>query len=784
MTSQHDYFSPLDKPRIRHITGVRIHQLTLPESLPYASKLLQDPEIPSPIEGYNLGDSSRPRLSSTASHELSRRERRVSVASRTRSESSSTICPSSPVHRTTRSYRLRAPTLAGEAIEHAQEGSWAESVLSKDTSDQVDTATQERLARCFVVLKIAEKDGGVPFPQRSHSQSDSSRPPPLRPLQGRGPSRSLSSPTARAAESRSRPSTVEPPDTPSPPLTPISSTSSFSGVGDRPAINRQSSLSIQGKNKGQPARLSNTEGKLESASPMKTKSSLPPISVSLRQSKTGRPAPRPSSSASDTKVPLPSISTPTPTTPFFFSSIHPPSTHPRFLSLTPETDFASWLTVQEMASSELVVEIWVEDSFVPSVETLKWRKLENVGGRVQLDDLRIVTDDTVRPPNTLEFTLSIFPKSVFYLPLGGSHHVTGTKNADSMRSMLQRSVRELRRKQSLGVGGLHQLVNLQAVIADTEREIAQVQRKINALLLADTDNSALRREVEERSGRIRWLKKAIMEVEKSTMEAQSRVSLEQEEMERRRENLARAEEADEIRRSGMEELHSEVKSIQQETQALRPAIHLLRSQHVQTLDSLFPIVPLNPSTLLYSILEVPLPIPSSPEEPAPPLTMPTGVLPDGMKIDERTTSAALGYVAMVVHLLDQLKGTEGGLPYPVTCAGSRSLVKDAVSVMQGPRSFPLYARGVERYRFEYAVYLLNKNIEMLMQEADIRLVELRHTLPNLKNLLLTLSSPEPPPLPIPMIASSSRQTSLFVEGCQHTFSLGKKDKSTSEEREA
>lgn len=28
-------------------------------------------------------------------------------------------------------------------------------------------------------------------------------------------------------------------------------------------------------------------------------------------------------------------------------------------------------------------------------------------------------------------------------------------------------------------------------------------------------------------------------------------------------------------------------------------------------------------------------------------------------------------------------------------------------------SFPLYAKGVERYRYEYAVFLLNKNIEMV-----------------------------------------------------------------------
>jgi UV radiation resistance-associated gene protein len=29
------------------------------------------------------------------------------------------------------------------------------------------------------------------------------------------------------------------------------------------------------------------------------------------------------------------------------------------------------------------------------------------------------------------------------------------------------------------------------------------------------------------------------------------------------------------------------------------------------------------------------------------------------------------------------------------------------------RRFPLFARGVDTYRFEYGVFLLNKNIEMV-----------------------------------------------------------------------
>jgi hypothetical protein len=157
-----------------------------------------------------------------------------------------------------------------------------------------------------------------------------------------------------------------------------------------------------------------------------------------------------------------------------------------------------------------------------------------------------------------------------------------------------------------------------------------------------------------------------------------------------------------------------------ERNALLPRIHALRATHAQTLDAIFPIVPIHPLSLLYSILGVPLPIPLGPKDPAPPLTLPPPLTPEGCpKVDEKTTSAALGYAALVVHLVSGLGGGAAGLAYPVTYAGSRSHVRDVVSIMQGPRSFPLYAKGVERYRYEYAVFLLNKDIEMVGQ-AQLR----------------------------------------------------------------
>lgn len=91
-------------------------------------------------------------------------------------------------------------------------------------------------------------------------------------------------------------------------------------------------------------------------------------------------------------------------------------------------------------------------------------------------------------------------------------------------------------------------------------------------------------------------------------------------------------------------------------------------------------------------------------------------------------ASALGYVAQVINLVAAYMGDT--LVYPVVYMGSRSVIKDPISAMMGPRvlvclryqimkriddhySFPLYTRGMEIYRFEYGVFLLNKNLEMV-----------------------------------------------------------------------
>ncbi|WVQ78077.1 hypothetical protein IAT38_000158 [Cryptococcus sp. DSM 104549] len=793
---QADPWKGYDTPRIRHITGVRIHQLTLPESLLHASKLVHDP----PVEGFSLGESSRlvsspepaaPAALPTTSHRRRssagsfpfKRDRKVSSGSSLRprsgsNASSETVEPSSPLvgsfSREPRIARHRAGTLAGEALEQVGNGGVVgngdgEGVqgyrqhLHGSLEEQMELveARKRRLVRCFVVLRLLPgverkahnggEEGAVPLPKRAHSDQ--------RIDWGKGKLKGIEGQTEAggrpSSTSTSSPSTPRA-RLPSLPSSPTTRANSVPGSAPSTPRTRTTSLtstaSPNGKRTASPSLgLSRSNSRVTEAGVSSPKGTARGSTLALRSrsaANPNRPGPSPQS-----PLPSPRLSSPTtplqqpqPSIPFYISPIHQPSTHPRFTALDPQSDFASWLTYTELASSVLEVQVWAESAD----EKVAWRQVEGVGGLVRLDQLRRKKHEGGGGVNGLEFTLSFDPKGVYCLTSETGGGEAGNEGEES--EVVERSMKETRMKKGVGVGGLHQLVNMHAVIVDTERGLADVQRKVDILLEEDVDRRALHRELLEREERVKWLREKVAAVESATEEVRSRISKSRTDLSRRRENLADAEEADNRLHGQARAKEDEIRDVESERQSILPQIYRLRASHIQTLDTLFPISPLDPSILLYTIINVPLPIPSGLKDPAPPLVLPPH------KVDERTTAAALGYVAMVVQTLGNLGGQAGGLPYAITCAGSRSAVRDGVSVMQGPRSFPLYAKGVERYRYEYGVFLLNKDIEMLMQEANIRLLDLRQTLPNLKNLLLTLSSPVPPS-PAPTRAHSARSRS-------------------------
>lgn len=116
--------------------------------------------------------------------------------------------------------------------------------------------------------------------------------------------------------------------------------------------------------------------------------------------------------------------------------------------------------------------------------------------------------------------------------------------------------------------------------------------------------------------------------------------------------------------------------------ALRSRLTPTRITLLSVAASIFPIELLSTPDLLYTILAVPLPIPLSATDPGPPLS-----LPSHKGVTEEGVATALGFVAQVVQLMAAYLGEV--LVYPITCIGSRSLVKDGISAMVGPRMYVL-----------------------------------------------------------------------------------------------
>lgn len=85
-------------------------------------------------------------------------------------------------------------------------------------------------------------------------------------------------------------------------------------------------------------------------------------------------------------------------------------------------------------------------------------------------------------------------------------------------------------------------------------------------------------------------------------------------------------------------------------------------------------------------------------------------------------SCALGMVAHAVELIAKYYGVF--LKYPIVLMSSRSTIQDPISSNQENHSYPLYIKGVEKARFDYAVYLLNKNISQVFSSFLILVTRL------------------------------------------------------------
>lgn len=178
----------------------------------------------------------------------------------------------------------------------------------------------------------------------------------------------------------------------------------------------------------------------------------------------------------------------------------------------------------------------------------------------------------------------------------------------------------------------------------------------------------------------------------------------------------------------VEHAQSKLPASQELISVTRESIHGQRRRICEDLAHIFPITP-TPSgaPLAFSICGIALPN--------------SDYDPTSSSSTEDTLSAALGYVAQLTHALQFYLSVP--LPYPVTAFGSRSSIRDDISLLpDAQRDFPLFLRGgaTAQYRFDYGWFLLNKDIEALCVSAGLKIVDIRHTLPNLKYLLYVCSA--------------------------------------------
>ncbi|XVF37987.1 hypothetical protein REPUB_Repub20aG0058800 [Reevesia pubescens] len=126
------------------------------------------------------------------------------------------------------------------------------------------------------------------------------------------------------------------------------------------------------------------------------------------------------------------------------------------------------------------------------------------------------------------------------------------------------------------------------------------------------------------------------------------------------------------------------------------------------------------------------------------------------KKEVQRSATGLGYVAHVVSLIASY--LQVPLRYPLRLGGSRSYINDhapsveltssdlswntAISANVKPAEFPLFLEGQDTTRAAYAVFLLNKDIEQLLNFIGVKSLGPRHVLANLKELLRTVQSSE------------------------------------------
>ncbi|GEM10415.1 uvradiation resistance protein [Rhodotorula toruloides] len=262
---------------------------------------------------------------------------------------------------------------------------------------------------------------------------------------------------------------------------------------------------------------------------------------------------------------------------------------------------------------------------------------------------------------------------------------------------MERSRRETKMVRAAGWEDMRRLWEVEWELRDGRAEQKEVRRKIDDVLEQGwTEQERERAELQDRVDDLDNVKEAVRD---ELLDNEAELDRRREALAARRDRLRQAKELDEANRKNLRVQATALDDTARALDKLNESAQIRRTQLITLLSYIFPIEPVESAPtkhtqpdFLFSIVDLPLPNSSFPSS-----------------YSDDLLSSALGYAAQVTQLLAAYLGVP--LCYPIQCRGSRSVVFDEISMMKGPRAFPLYGKGVDQYRFDYGVFLLNKNIE-------------------------------------------------------------------------
>ena len=270
---------------------------------------------------------------------------------------------------------------------------------------------------------------------------------------------------------------------------------------------------------------------------------------------------------------------------------------------------------------------------------------------------------------------------------------------------------------------LMKLANLDDCIQDALATREKLEGQINELIERNQGSVRLMSQVSQAQERLSDVKKAVAAERKRLRQSTKRRDDMLESLKARREAMAEGRQ----NISDMQGYLSDARTIKQSCEDLLKKTNDDSTGQVrricEDLSAIYPVEPIPGKPLSFTILNIPLP---------------------NSNFDDITTkyakdsvAAALGYTAHLIHQISYYISVP--LLYPIKPYQSTSYIQDPISVGLAQRTFPLYPVNTH-YRFEYAVFLLNKDIEYLMNRLGLRVLDIRHTLANLKYLLYMLTA--------------------------------------------